>query len=176
MKKGPWQVLKSIGKGGMGEVYLVLDPEGKKVAIKTLGVGMAPTLFEEEVKLLIRLRQPALASVFGYRVKSEEIFQEEKGPCFWMEYIEGEDLLSAARKEKPAQIFEWLKEALQALEYLHSQSVLHGDLSPRNILINSEGRVKILDFGLATAEGVHLNPAAGTVPYMAPERLGGLAS
>src|SRR5262245_17523751 len=118
MEAGAWQVMKSLGKGGMSEIYLALDPSGRKVAVKTLKGGIGSSIFEEEAKLLIRLHHPALVSILGYRVRSDEIFQEDKGPCFWMEFVEGEDLLSAAIEKDAASIFEWLKEALQALQYL----------------------------------------------------------
>src|SRR4030095_6332990 len=144
-----WKILRRVGQGGMGEVYKAVDPQGSRVAVKVLGSRASPRLFEEEARLLIRLRHPALVSILGYQVQSAPIFQEEKGPCFWMDFVEGEDFFSAARKAGPEKIFAWLKEALEALRYLHSQSVLHGDLSPRNLLIDREGRLKILDFRLA---------------------------
>ncbi|HKY62329.1 MAG TPA: sigma 54-interacting transcriptional regulator [bacterium] len=171
-----WKILGRVGEGGMGEVYGALDPQGRKVAVKVLNPDSSPGLFEEEAKLLIRLRHPALVSVLGYQVQSAPLFEEEKGPCFWMDYVEGENFFLGAKKAGFEKILAWLKEALQALQYLHSQSVLHGDLSPSNLLIDRKGRLRILDFGLASLEGAPPKKAAGTLPYLAPECFSGSAS
>ncbi|MFO1518302.1 MAG: serine/threonine-protein kinase [bacterium] len=170
-----WKVICRLGEGGMGEVYKALSPDGKPVAVKILNESQKSQLplFEQEAKLLTQLRHPAIASVLGYSTQSEMIFGEEKGPCFWMEYVDGEDLLTAAVQSPPEEILEWFRQALEALQFLHSQSILHGDLSPRNILIDRKGRLKLLDFGLATSFLGSAKFNAGTLPYLAPERVYG---
>ena len=195
MKKG-WKIERRLGEGGMGEVYQALTPKGDRVAVKVLALpeSFQVRLFEEEARLLTRLRHPSIVPVLGYEVKSEKIFGKEKGPCFWMEYVDGEDLISASKNvgagilpptigdtrragaSPPQQIFEWLRQALEALQYLHSQSILHGDISSNNVLIDREGRLRLLDFGLAGAEGISFERTAGTLLYMAPEKVDGIQS
>jgi len=177
---GSWEVIRKLGEGGMGAVSLCRTQEGQVVAVKSLAQSQADQLaaFEMEAKLLVKLRHPAITSILGYLVKSEEIFGEERGPCFWMDYVEGEDLLSAAQKirdqgQGAPKIFEWFHQAMEALQFLHGQSVLHSDLSPRNILIDRSGKLKLLDFGLASSALGSAQFNAGTLPYLAPERVYG---
>ncbi len=173
-----WQVIKKLGEGGSGAVYLVRTPEGKAVALKILTVSQSHqrSLFEKEASLLMRLRHPAIASVLGFLADSREIFGDNRGPCFWMELVEGQDLFKAASEASDRQIFEWFGQALEALRYLHAQGVLHGDLSPGNVRIDAVGRLKLLDFGFASVMGADGGPRAGTVLYLAPERISGRAT
>lgn len=173
-----WHIEKKLGQGGAGEVYLAREPSGGRVAVKTLRLQSPEEIegFKREAKLLLRLRHPSIAAMLGYEVDSSGIFGENRGPCFWMEYVEGGSIQSVAPYARPGQIFSWLREALEALRELHSQSILHNDLSPRNVLITPKGEVKLLDFGLATVHGFDRPIGAGTLPYLAPERLSGQAS
>ncbi|HSA58466.1 MAG TPA: sigma 54-interacting transcriptional regulator, partial [bacterium] len=170
-----WRVGGRIGFGSSGEVCLAETPKGVKVAVKVLSVARSEEergLFENQVRLLGRLRHPAIISVLGYLLKSDPIFGEDRGPCYWMEFVEGEDLLKASSRKAPRQILGWFREALEALRFVHSQGVVHGDLSPQNILIDAEGRLRLLDFSVLPG-----NPGGSgvaTLPYMAPERIDGL--
>lgn len=159
----------------MGEVFLAETPQDGRVALKLLTHARDEQLrlFQKEAQWLVRLRHPAIASIFGYEAQSQDWFGEERGPCFWMEYIEGQGLLEAAKTATPAQIFAWLETALEALQALHSQNISHGDLSPRNVMIDIGGRLKLLDFGLAGEFGATATVSGGTLPYLAPERLQG---
>jgi len=168
-----WKVIEKLAQGGVGEVYLARSPEGETVAVKVLSATSpeARTLFEQQVRILARLRHPAIVSVQGYLLKSDAIFGDDRGPCYWMEYVEGEDLTKASSKQKTGQILNWFREALEALKFVHSQGVVHGDLSPKNILIDSERKIRILDFSVLPGSG-HTSDVA-TLPYMAPERIDG---
>lgn len=170
-----WQVIRRLGEGGTGEVFLARTPTGEEVALKLLSASSAHhrPIFEKEAALLVRLRHPALASVLGYAAKSDVIFGEDRGPCFWMEYVPGEDLLAAAKNVDPKEIVGWLTQGLEALRYLHGQGVLHGDLSPGNVRITPDDRLKILDFAVASVGGIQPTIRAGTVLYTAPERISG---
>lgn len=132
--------------------------------------------FAREAALLLKIRHPAVASVLGFDVASDQMFPEDRGPCFWMEYVEGRPILSMARFSPPGRVMDWLRQILEALRDLHAQNIFHNDLSPANLLITGEGRVKILDFGLATAFGADAELKAGTLPYLPPERLAGKVS
>jgi len=169
------KILRPLGEGGMGEVFLAQTPEGQAVALKLLTQVQSEQieLFAKEAQLLIKLRHPAIAGIYGYQADSEIFFGKNRGPCFWMEYVEGQGLLQAARAAAPQKILAWLSEALEALQTLHSQNISHGDLSPSNVLVTAEGKLKLLDFGLAGEFGTGTAVTAGTLPYLAPERLKG---
>ncbi|HSA59849.1 MAG TPA: serine/threonine-protein kinase, partial [bacterium] len=169
----PWRILHRAGSGSTSEVYRAVEPGGLEVALKVLRGRGAFDLeaFESQARLLTRLRHPSVVPVLGFRRRSEDIFGEDRGPCFWMEYVEGEDLISAARKADVGQILKWFREAVEALDFVHGQGVVHGDLSPQNLRIDSEGRLKILDFSVLPGDAAFADLA--TLPYMAPERIDG---
>ena len=189
-KLGPYRILSRLGAGGMGEVYRARDERlDRDVAIK----GVAPELladpaqlarFEREAKLLASLQHPNIAAVFG--------LEEDGGkPYIVMELVEGETL-SARLRPGPRPLEEVLELSVQlaaALETAHERGIIHRDLKPANLMIDSSGRLKVLDFGLAkvaeppaadagadtptasalTADGTLL----GTAPYMSPEQARG---
>ncbi|MCE9625024.1 MAG: sigma 54-interacting transcriptional regulator [Deltaproteobacteria bacterium] len=167
-----------LGTGAMGSVYLAHDSSGKPYALKVLKEGSESLLamFESEVGILSKLQHPRLVNIEGFSKSGGGISGLPPSPSFWMEYVEGRPLLDACREAKPRKILEWLHECLEALDYLHTQGVLHGDLKPANILINLEGHTKLVDFGLATITRNLQNGtqrASGSLPYLAPEVLEG---
>ncbi|HKX11657.1 MAG TPA: serine/threonine-protein kinase, partial [bacterium] len=159
----------------MGEVFLALTPEGREVAVKILRSPEKANLrsFEQEARLLTRLRHPAIARVEGFLTDSKKIFGANRGPCFWMELVAGAGVLDAARNCGAEQILGWLKSALEALQALQAQSISHGDLSPTNLLVTPGGQIKLIDFGMAGEFSVPPPKSAGTLPYLAPERIHG---
>jgi serine/threonine protein kinase len=141
---------KQIGAGGMGAVYLAIDQETETtVAIKEtisadLRLGRA---FEREAQLLSILRHPALPRVMNY-------FTEGEGQFIVMEYIAGDDLSEIVDRKEPypvADVLRWADELLDALDYLHNQKVpvVHRDIKPQNLKLKSNGKIVLLDFGLA---------------------------
>jgi len=171
-----WKIIKSLGEGAAGSVWLAETPEGQKAALKVIPLKRESdrTCFMEEVQILVRLKHPSLVSILGCRQDSGPIFGDDRGPCYWMEWVDGRLLLDACRDATPAQIFLWLQEALEALNYLEAQKISHGDLSPNNVLIDRDGRLRILDFGEATLGGETSVSTRATLAYMAPERVDGL--
>jgi serine/threonine protein kinase/Tol biopolymer transport system component len=187
-----YQIAGLIGKGGMGEVYQAKDQKlGRDVAIKVLPVEFARdtdrvTRFRREAKLLASLNHPNIASIYG--------LEETGGTHFLvMELIEGNTLADMI-KAGPIPVEDALKLALQiteALEAAHDKGVIHRDLKPANIKVTPEGKVKVLDFGLAKAfagdpadmnmsNSPTLSDAAtmqgvilGTAAYMPPEQAKG---
>jgi serine/threonine protein kinase len=187
-----YEISAQIGKGGMGEVYQAKDTKlGRDVAIKVLPEEFAldkdrVTRFQREAKLLASLNHPNIAAIHG--------LEESEGTHFLvMELIEG-DTLRDRIKSGPIPVEESLKLALQmaeALEAAHEKGVIHRDLKPANIKVTPDGKVKILDFGLAKAyvgdqenmspmDSPTISAAAtqqgvilGTAAYMSPEQARG---
>jgi serine/threonine protein kinase len=151
-----YEITGQLGKGGMGEVYQANDQKlGRDVAIKVLPEEFAKDAdrvarFQREAKLLASLNHPNIAAIHG--------LEESDGTNFLvLELVEGETLaerLVGAAGRTPEKIDEILKLALQiaeALEAAHEKGIIHRDLKPANIKVTTEGKVKVLDFGLAKA-------------------------
>src|SRR5258708_5289971 len=191
-KLGSYEVLAQIGAGGMGEVYLAHDTKlGRDVAIKVLPEAFAhdPSRmlrFQREAKMLASLNHPNIATIHGLE-------QSGGTSCLVMELVSGETLAERV-KAGPLPIEEALKIAVQiaeALEAAHEKNIIHRDLKPANVKVTPEGKVKVLDFGLAKAfEGDAANDdpsnsptlsraatmqgvILGTAAYMSPEQARG---
>jgi len=191
-KLSHYEITAQIGKGGMGEVYQAKDTKlGRDVAIKVLPEEFAQDAdrvarFQREAKLLASLNHPNIASIYG--------LEESDGINFLvMELVEG-NTLDDRIKSGRIPVEEALKLALQiaeALEAAHEKGVIHRDLKPANIKVTPDGKVKVLDFGLAKAfagEQADLNLSnsptlsqaatmqgviLGTAAYMSPEQARG---
>src|SRR5262245_43936621 len=147
-----YTIESQLGAGGMGEVYRALDTKlGRSVAVKLLPQAFAMdrdriSRFEREAKLLAGLSHPNIAALYG--------MEEDGGtPFLVMELVEGETLADRVR-QGPIPVEEALKFAHQiadALETAHARGIVHRDLKPANIKITPEGKIKVLDFGLAKA-------------------------
>ena len=147
-----YEITSAIGKGGMGEVYQATDKKlGRSVAIKVLPEEFASDTervarFEREAKLLASLNHPNIAAIYG--------LEQSEGTRFLvLELVDGQTL-SERLVRGPVPVQESLELALQiaeALEAAHEKGVIHRDLKPANIKVTSEGKVKVLDFGLAKA-------------------------
>jgi len=188
---GHYQVTSQLGKGGMGEVYRAKDQRlGRDVAIKVLPEEFAKDAdrvarFQREAKLLASLNHPNIAAIHG--------LEESGGTSFLvLELVEGETLADRL-KRGPIPVEESLKLGLQiaeALEAAHEKGVIHRDLKPANIKVTPDGKVKVLDFGLAKAfaeeQEVNLSNSPtlsnaatqqgvilGTAAYMSPEQAKG---
>ena len=149
---GNYEILSLLGKGGMGEVWRARDQKlGREVAIKTLPEEFAKdeerlARFEREAKLLASLNHPNIATIHG--------LEEHNGTRFLvLELVEG-DTLRDRLARGPIPVQESLRLALQiaeALEAAHEKGVIHRDLKPANIKVTPDGKIKVLDFGLAKA-------------------------
>ncbi len=175
------EILDLIGHGGMSAVFRVRQPKlDRVVALKVLPKSLAATpgfaeRFTREGRVLARLSHPNIVAVHD--------FGESGGFCYLiMEYVDGVNLRQAMRAGRftPEQALNIIPALCDALQFAHSQGVLHRDIKPENILLDSKGRVKIADFGIAkiisedagdamllTQSGARL----GTAPYMAPEQI-----
>ena len=188
---GPYQVLESLGSGGMGHVYLALDTRlDRRVALKVLPPEMAShpekiKRFEREARTVASLSHPGIVTLYSP-------LEEQDGLRFLtMELVEGETL----SKSIPARGFSmerFLSLAIavtDAVSAAHRQGILHRDLKPENVMLTPDGRLKVLDFGLAklrydadegdrttkeTQSVTQDGRIVGTVAYMSPEQAQGL--
>jgi serine/threonine protein kinase/Tol biopolymer transport system component len=189
---GPYEILSPLGAGGMGEVYRATDTRlGRAIALKVLPEDFLESeerksRFEREAKLLAALNHPNIAAVFSF----EEIGGRH---ILAMELLEGETLRAklAGGAIPPRKAVEYAQQIAQGLAAAHDKGIVHRDLKPENVFVTKDGRVKILDFGLARqaetrrAEDETSAPTAardtdpgtvmGTVGYMSPEQVRGLA-
>lgn len=190
---GHYEIAHQIGKGGMGEVYRARDTKlGREVAIKVLSAEFARdeeriARLEREARMLAALNHPNIAVIHGLEEADDTRF-------LVLELVEG-DTLAERLKGGAVPVEQSLELALQiaeALEVSHEKGVIHRDLKPANIKVTPDGRVKVLDFGLAKAvsagEGTDLSRVAtrsetmtqagtiqGTLPYMSPQQVRGEA-
>ena len=188
---GAYEIVAPLGAGGMGEVYRARDPRlGRDIAIKVLPADVASSpdrlaRFEREARTVAGLNHPNIVVLHS--------IEEAAGARFiTMELVEGQDLTSliAPGGLPLPQVIELAIAIADALVAAHARGVVHRDLKPANVMVTHEGRVKVLDFGLARLVGAesdlesaqtatiaaplsHAGQVMGTAPYMAPEQLRG---
>jgi serine/threonine-protein kinase len=188
---GPYEITSPLGEGGMGVVYRAHDTKlGRDVAIKALPDAFANDSdrlqrFQREAQVLASLNHPNIAQIYGLE-------QSDKTRCIVMELVEGVTLQERL-KRGPIPVDDALpiaKQICEALEAAHERGIVHRDLKPANIKLTRDGKVKVLDFGLAKAleEQQPSNPSnsptllsaasmpgviLGTAPYMSPEQARG---
>jgi serine/threonine protein kinase len=181
---GPYRILSPLGAGGMGEVYRAHDNKlGRDVALKMLPKEFALdperlARFQREARMLASLNHPNIGAIYGL---------EESGgaTCLVLELVEGEALRGPLPIDKA---LEYARQVAEALEAAHQKGIIHRDLKPANVKVTPEGRVKVLDFGVAkavwgTVPGKDLSQVetvaqlesvaghfVGTPPYMSPEQ------
>ncbi len=171
------EILEFIGSGGMGGVYRARQPQLERdVALKLIRLGEAPERHERflrEGKALAQLNHPNIVQVYDSGVTDGLGY-------FVMEYVDGQSLQAILREEtlSPEEAEDCVRQLCQALQYAHNRGITHRDIKPGNILMATDGQVKIADFGLSKAletvpSGFHLTLSqeqVGTPYYMAPEQ------
>ena len=173
---GKYEILRTLGQGAMGEVYLAHHPAiGREVAIKTI----LPTAakgeeaegrFRREAAAAGQLNHPNLVTIFDFD-KDQEVF------FLVMEYVKGDDLedLIKQRALSPSQYLEVLAQVCDGLGHAHRNGIIHRDIKPANVRVVREGKnllAKVMDFGIARMEDSNMTATGivmGTVSYMAPE-------
>jgi eukaryotic-like serine/threonine-protein kinase len=183
---GCYQILSLLGAGGMGEVYLAHDSKLRRdVAIKVLPAAFVHdserlSRFQREARMLAALNHPNIATIYGLE-------QWDGVHYLVMELVPGKTLAERVKRGGPVPIEEALtiaKQIAEALEAAHEKGIIHRDLKPANVKVTPEGRVKVLDFGLAKAFAGDVDlPHAptlsqdgrimGTPAYMSPEQARG---
>ncbi len=189
---GPYEILTALGAGGMGEVYRAKDPRlGRDVAVKVLPASLATDpdrlrRFEQEARAASSLDHPHVAAI-------HDIGTHEGTPYIVSELLEGGTLREKLGTPLPSRrVVEYALQIAQGLSAAHEKGIVHRDLKPENLFVTRDGRVKILDFGLAKLTqpsfggGVETGAPTmtrdtdpgtvmGTVGYMSPEQVRGKA-
>jgi len=173
---GHYRIIDKIGSGGMGEVYLAEDTKLKRqVALKFLPYQFladenAKARFTREAQAAAKLNHPNIVTIY-------EVSEYQNRPFFAMECCNGRPLQEII-KEKKLSIDEAVNLAIQICEgsgKAHDAGIVHRDIKPSNIIVDSDGRAKLLDFGLATLKGnkklTQTGSTLGTVGYMSPEQI-----
>jgi serine/threonine protein kinase len=198
-----YRITAAIGAGGMGEVYRATDTKlGRDVALKLLPEAFADdpdrlARFEREAKVLASLNHPGIAHLYGF--ESTRLEGGATVHFLAMELVEGEDLAERLKRGAIAvdEAIAIAKQVAEALEEAHEKGIVHRDLKPANVKVTPDGKVKVLDFGLAkawTGEGGGAGSSAdlsqsptlaqtgtaagiilGTAAYMSPEQARGKA-
>src|SRR5436190_11763818 len=189
---GPYVIIDSIGRGGMGHVFLGSDPRlRRKVALKCVikslaGSGERRLRILHEARAAARITHPNVATI-------HDVVEHENRAFIVMEYVEGESLAAQLKRERlPVErVVAIGRQLASALTAAHTKGVVHRDLKPGNIHFAMDGSVKVLDFGIANAprfattfasgastiaaslQPTTRGPHAGTPPYMSPEQLKG---
>ena len=171
-----YKIIKKIGSGGMGEVYLAEDRElNRKVALKFLPSHLCKDddcrkRFKREAQATAKLSHPNIVTI-------HEVGDYNDRPYFVMEHIEGLSLKEYSKNKELSidQILEFGIQICEGINAAHEKGVIHRDIKPSNILVDLHGRIKIVDFGLASVIGSdHLTKTGstlGTIGYMSPEQV-----
>ena len=180
-KIGKYEIRRQIGLGGFGKVYEAYDPTVKRqVAIKVLAsAGDDPDVlarFRNEATSAGNLRHKNIVTIYEYG-------EQDKVPFIVMEYVEGEDLQRIISTGRPLSLVARVRimtEVAEGLRYAHDHGVAHRDIKPGNIMIQPDGAVKIMDFGIArllhqdSSRLTQQGSILGTLLYMAPEAFAGV--
>jgi serine/threonine protein kinase len=186
---GPYEILEPVGSGGMGEVYRARDPRlGRDVAVKLIATDGTPSpdrlrRFETEARAAAQLSHPNVVTLF-------DVGTHEGVPYLVLELLDGCTLREVLQRQPPTlrQAVAWALEVARGLAAAHERGIVHRDLKPDNVFLTRDGRVKVLDFGLAklrepapggrsseraTATETRPGHILGTAGYMAPEQVRG---
>ncbi len=185
-----YRVLEKIGEGGMGQVYRAYDSKlGREVAIKFLPPEFRSdrdrlARFRQEAHILASLNHPNIGAIYGLEESGE-------ADCLVLELVKGRTLAEriAAGPIPTEEVLLIARQIGEAMAAAHGQGIIHRDLKPANVMISEGGRVKVLDFGLASpvdavgpaaarprpAFGLEEETVAGTIGYMSPEQVRGLS-
>ena len=184
-----YQVGELIGRGGMADVFEGVDLRlGRKIAVKLLKADLAndetfESRFAQEAQASAKMAHPTIVRIYdaGEEISTDSNGNTRKTPFIIMEYVKGKllrDLMHERRLELPEAV-DYAKGVLTALEYSHRAGIIHRDIKASNIMITEEGKVKVMDFGIAraisdsSATQAHTSGIVGTAQYFSPEQARG---
>jgi serine/threonine-protein kinase len=177
-----WTLERLLGVGGMAAVYVGVHKIGRREAIKILHLDVArsPELrarFEQEAHAVNRLKHPGAVAIHDIDVA------EDGAPFLVMELLEGESLAERGQRLggiEHGEVLRLVDELLDVLAAAHAQGIIHRDIKPDNLFVQRDGRLKVLDFGIARVRDgmrsldTRTGATLGTTPYMAPEQIRGV--
>ncbi|WP_161980866.1 Stk1 family PASTA domain-containing Ser/Thr kinase [Streptococcus sp. S784/96/1] len=177
---GRYRILKSIGRGGMADVYLANDLilDNEEVAIKVLRTNyqtdqVAVARFQREARAMAELSHPNIVAI-------RDIGEEDGQQFLVMEYVDGSDLKKYIHDHGPLsndEVIHIMRQVLSAMTLAHQKGIIHRDLKPQNVLLTKSGRAKVTDFGIAVAFAetslTQTNSMLGSVHYLSPEQARG---
>jgi eukaryotic-like serine/threonine-protein kinase len=175
---GDYQIVRKLGSGGLGAVYEVQHvasrrSEAMKIRLPLQGAAAdSPERFVREIQLLAALDHPNIARLHN-------AFYHQDQLVMVMELVSGDTLrkIASTRAIPLPKVIEYAEQVLSALEYAHARGVIHRDIKPTNIMVGRDGRLKLLDFGIATssqaADLTQSGMIVGTLNYLSPEQIQG---
>jgi serine/threonine protein kinase len=176
---GTFRIVEKLGEGGMGVVYKAMDVDlDRAVAIKMLSPDLSrnPEIverFRTEARAQANLNHGNLATLYAFLVHDGNAY-------IAMEFVEGENFEQLLRRRGPLPVEDaipWFKQALQGVGAAHRMGIVHRDIKPTNLMLNRQGIVKVMDFGIAKVVGTRGNTRTGmqlgTPAYMSPEQIQG---
>ena len=172
---GNFEVIRQIGSGGMGSVYLGRDPElDRQVAIKVIREEVhdqeALDRFFREARAAAALRHPNIITIYASG-------QQDHQPYMAMEFVDGESLADIIKQRRNVALSDkisYLEQICAGLHFAHHAGIVHRDVKPANVMVDREGVVRILDFGIARIEGSAMTQDGamiGSLNYMSPEQM-----
>jgi serine/threonine protein kinase len=178
-----YEIKSRIGRGGMGDLYLALDPSTNRLVVvkllnATLDSSELRERFSREARALAALNHPNIVNIY-------DTGEFDDSPFIVMEYVRGETLAEMIKRRAAlsvSQKLELMEELCAGLAQAHEADIIHRDIKPANLMVDRQGRLKILDFGIAhVAEGhksrvgplTQVNMMIGTPGYMSPEQIEG---
>ena len=171
-----FELKRRLGVGGMAEVWYAENRIGKKAAVKLLLHKFCvdenvKSRFYTEAKVMVDLNHPNIRQVYDYG-------ELDARPAIVMEYLEGEDLKAKLKQGQhftEEELERWWNQMVAALNYTHGKGIVHRDIKPGNIFVDTEGNIKLLDFGIAkvreSISTTQTGQKLGTLMYMSPEQV-----
>ena len=174
---GRYEVKQRLGQGGMGAIYLARDPAiDRLVAIKLLNADIASDdlrrRFAQEARASGALTHPHIVTIHDFG-------EIDGAPFIVMEYVRGETMAEIIKRAAPMTVVQklrWMEQVCSALGYAHQRRVIHRDVKPSNLMVDQDGLIRVVDFGIARIVGgslTKMSTVIGTPGYMSPEQLQG---
>src|SRR5512141_404701 len=191
---GPYEILAPLGAGGLGEVYRARDTRlDRMVALKVLPEEFLEgeerrQRFEREARTLASLNHPNVATLYSFEEIPGSSPASAPRHVLTMELLEGESLREVIVRRTPTmrQVLSWAVQTAQGLAAAHQKGIVHRDIKPENLFLTTDGRLKILDFGIAkqarlagtssetASRATATGAVVGTLGYLSPEQAEGL--